>query len=120
MAFPAGVETLIFSISNVVIQAAANQLFDRFGGGGQYRQRQSRRLYFLRFGGFRGGRFERLRSESMEPIKRKISAKPFSIRFRSSRCWGLLLGGIAAFGGPLIDILIKDSRPKRVSSSGGL
>jgi hypothetical protein len=93
---PAGVETLIFSISNVVIQAAANQYLTASAVAGNTASDNLEGYIFVVLEAFA------VAVSSVSPLriyganKKENLAKPFSIRFPSSPCSGFLMGGIAA------------------------
>jgi len=106
---PAGVETLIFSISNVVIQAAANQYLSASAVAGNTASDNLEGYIFCVLEAFAVA-VSSVAAQNLGANKKENLRKTLLYSFSIIAVLGFLLGGIAAiWRGPLIDILIKNT-----------
>jgi len=106
---PAGIETLIFSISNVVIQAAANKYLTPSAVAGNTASDNLEGYIFCVLEAFAVA-LASVSAQNLGANKKENLRKTLLYSFSIITVLGLLLGGIAAiWRGPLIGILIKDS-----------
>lgn len=106
---PAGVETLIFSISNVVIQAAANKYLTPSAVAGSTASDNLEGYIFCVLEAFAVA-LASVSAQNLGANKKENLRKTLLYSFSIITVLGLLLGGIAAiWRRPLIGILIKDS-----------
>jgi putative MATE family efflux protein len=106
---PAGVETLIFSVSNVVIQAAANKFLSASAVAGNTASDNLEGYIFVVLEAFAVA-VSSVAAQNYGANKKENLRKTLLYSFSIITVLGLILGGIAAIWRvPLIEILVEDS-----------